>query len=147
MPITAYPALRYSPLFTEPRKVLSADEDAILLANGQGWSANPQVLTANQLGLALAALNARSKAIIDQAQYTELIYYIEWSAGCTGGTIVVEEAHDPAYTGTWAPMKEIPWSGAARLDSFSVQGLHIAHCCRVKSPIQGGTVNIFGIWR
>lgn len=37
-------------------------------------------------------------------------HHISWATGVTAGTIVIECADDPTYTGTWAPIATIAWS-------------------------------------
>jgi hypothetical protein len=103
---------------------------------------------ANQIG-SLAAINSISSVLGPQTLFParDVTMYIVWSTGTTGGTVVVEAAHDPGYTGTWAPIGTIVWSGANRVDEFAVQGVHLALRVRVTATVTGGTALIATAYR
>lgn len=67
-------------------------------------------------------------------------HYIKWDDTSTGGEVTLETADDPTYTGTWAPVKVFPWSGANRQDAFNVIGPYVALRHRISLSIVGGTV-------
>lgn len=71
----------------------------------------------------------------------ETAIYAQWGAGVTTGTIVVESAHDQAYTGTWANMATVAWTSQLKEDIVQITGVHNAIRTRVSGALAGGTIN------
>jgi hypothetical protein len=73
----------------------------------------------------------------------ESAIYIQWSAGTGAGGVTVETAHDPNYTGTWAPLATVAWAAASKEDVVQVTGIHAALRARISTTVTGGTVSVF----
>ncbi len=71
----------------------------------------------------------------------ESAVYVQWSAGVNAGAVVLESAHDPNYTGTWAPLVTVTQTGTSREDIIQVTGIHAAVRTRVGTGVTGGTVS------
>ena len=70
--------------------------------------------------------------------------YVVWGTGVTAGVVEVETAHDGAYTGTWAPLATVTFSGTApKSDVVQVTGIHLALRTRISTVISGGTVSTY----
>lgn len=78
---------------------------------------------------------------INQLGIDRVSHYIKWDDATTGGEVTIETADDAAYTGTWSPLKVVPWTGANRQDAILLDGDFIALRHRISSPIIGGTVS------
>lgn len=73
----------------------------------------------------------------------EAALYVVWSAGVTGGEVIVETAHDGGYAGTWAPLAG-PVSGAAsKQDVVPLSGVLKAVRARISATVIGGTVTVY----
>lgn len=75
----------------------------------------------------------------------ETTVYVVFGAGTSAGTVVIEAAHDPAYTGTWSNIGTIAWVAASRAHHLSVTGCHRAVRARISVAIVGGTVDAYAI--
>lgn len=71
-------------------------------------------------------------------------FYVVFSDGSTGGSVVIETAHRQGYEGDWAPRALVRWVKGHRAHYVGVTGLHLALRVRVVDPIQHGTVSVFG---
>ena len=77
----------------------------------------------------------------------DLGVYVEWSSGTSAGQLVVEEAWDSSYTGTWSTIGTINWSAASSTDVYHQTGSFRALRVRVNTAIAGGTITVRGIGR
>jgi|TARA_R110002110_G_scaffold110087_18_gene274588 hypothetical protein len=77
----------------------------------------------------------------------DLGVYVEWSAGTSAGQLVVEEAWDSSYTGTWSTIGTINWSAVSSTDVYHQTGSFRALRVRVNTAIAGGTITVKGIGR
>jgi len=77
--------------------------------------------------------NARSMAI-----------FVEFGAGTSAGSVVIEAAHSKSYAGTWANLATIAWAAASRVHQAYIPGPQIAIRVRVVS-VTGGTVNAHAV--
>jgi hypothetical protein len=72
----------------------------------------------------------------------EATHYISWSAGVVSGVVQIETADSSIYTGTWAPIATITFSGAApKQDYAAVTGSYAAIRHRISTAVVGGTVS------
>jgi hypothetical protein len=68
--------------------------------------------------------------------------YAVFGAGTSAGAVLVEGAHDPTYTGVWALLATLTWTGAAStVMSAPLTGPHLAVRMRIGTAIVGGTVD------
>jgi hypothetical protein len=67
-------------------------------------------------------------------------HYISWATGTTAGTVVIETADDPAYTGTWATIATIAnnGGGTAYEDYAYTPGQPRAIRHRISITVSGG---------
>jgi hypothetical protein len=77
----------------------------------------------------------------DSAEYTKI--YVRFNAGTSAGAVVIEEASDPAYTGTWALLTTIAWSAATKESSYLVIGSYRALRARISVAVVGGNVDVW----
>lgn len=76
----------------------------------------------------------------------ELAVYVVFGPGTLAGAVQIEGAHDPSYTGTWAPIgSPVAWAAASRAHYVAITGAHIAVRVRVSTAIVGGTVNVYAV--
>lgn len=74
----------------------------------------------------------------------ESAVYVVWSTGVNAGAVTIETAHDPNYSGTWAPLVVVTWSGSAnKEDVVQITGIHAALRPRVSTNVTGGTVSVW----
>lgn len=78
-------------------------------------------------------------------QATEVAVYVHFGAGTNGGTVLVEGAHDPNFSGTWATVATVAWAAANRVHLAAITGAHRALRVRISAAITGGTVNAYAI--
>lgn len=71
----------------------------------------------------------------------EMTFYAVFGAGTTAGTIVIEGAHDPDFTGTWSNLGTLAWAAATSVKHLSVTGSHMAVRARVSVEVAGGTAD------
>lgn len=79
------------------------------------------------------------------AKIRELGIYVVFGTGTTAGTILVESAHDPDYTGTWATVATIAWSAATKVGYAAITGVHRALRVRISVAVVNGTVDAYGV--
>lgn len=94
----------------------------------------PDRIESNRTGL--IAEGDSVKLVVNTERVT---VYLCGSGTVSGGTVVVEEAHDDAYTGTWSEIETVTASnlnGAAL--AVHVDGFVGAVRARVSSAITGG---------
>jgi hypothetical protein len=73
---------------------------------------------------------------------TEVTHYVSWSAGVVSGVVQIETADSSTYTGTWAPIATITFSGTApKQDYAAVTGSYSAIRHRISTVVVGGTVS------
>ena len=72
----------------------------------------------------------------------ETTHYIEWGEGVAAGVVEIESAPRETYTGTWAPISTVTFSGTApKTDYVRVQGNYAALRHRVSTIVVDGTVS------
>lgn len=91
---------------------------------------------------AQSALN-NAVAVSLEGRVRETVIYAVWSAGTTAGTVVVEAAHDAAYTGTWATVATIAWSAASKVDRVVIPAADEVLRTRISVAVAGGTVSTY----
>lgn len=67
---------------------------------------------------------------------------IETSAGVSAGVVKVEEAHNRAYTGTWAEIFSQSTTAASTLYAIHFDGVFGSVRVRISTGITGGTVTV-----
>lgn len=68
-------------------------------------------------------------------------HHIAWGTGVTSGVVEIETADDPAYSGTWAPIATVTFSGTApKQDYLYVEGPYLALRHRISTVVANGTV-------
>ena len=68
---------------------------------------------------------------------------INFGAGTGAGTLVVEEAHDAAFAGTWAVLATLTWAAASSVKVALITGPWKALRLRFTSDVTGGTADIY----
>lgn len=74
------------------------------------------------------------------ATYTAV--YVEFSAGTTAGTYVVEAARSKTYTGTWATLATIAWAAASSVKVGLIAGPWKALRVRNIVVVANGTAEV-----
>lgn len=100
------------------------------------------ILSDTQLLTAQSAVN--TAAAIPQSEYairTEVD--VVFGAGTSAGAVMLESAHDPAYTGTWHTEATATWSAATKAVHLSLIGMRRALRVRISTAIVGGTVDAY----
>lgn len=72
----------------------------------------------------------------------EFVAYIVGSAGVASGAVQLEEAHDPAYTGTWSAIGAPVTVVASTVIAIHQLGTNKAVRARVSTVLAGGTVDV-----
>jgi len=68
-------------------------------------------------------------------------YIVEWSEGCTAGTVVFESAPF-GYTGdVWQNVLTVPFVAENRVDVIMIEEQHEQVRARILEEITGGTIN------
>lgn len=100
-----------------------------------------------QLLVAQAALNTAGQVPADLLPSArELTLYVYFGPGTNGGSVTIEEAHSPTFTGTWATVgSAVNWAAADRVHAVSVTGAHLALRARISTGITGGTVSVWAV--
>lgn len=75
----------------------------------------------------------------------EYTFHCLFGVGTGAGVIVVETAHDPAFTGTWATVGTFTWAAANRAHYISLTGCFRALRLRFSSDVTGGTASVWVI--
>ena len=73
----------------------------------------------------------------------EIGLYAEFSEKAVGGAVLIESAHDEAYTGRWAPVVKISCVEGGAVEYRALTGVHGALRARVVEPPMGGTVAVY----
>lgn len=76
------------------------------------------------------------------SRITELTFYLLFGPGTTDGQFTIESAHDPAFTGTWAPLEVIDWKAANRVHHVAITAEHLNVRVRISKAIVGGTGDV-----
>lgn len=79
------------------------------------------------------------------SQVTELAFYVLFGVGATAGQVVIETAHDPAFTGTWATPQTVDWVAANRVHHVAMTAEHLTLRARISTAIAGGVVTVIVI--
>src|SRR4051812_37268597 len=103
-----------------------------------------------QTGLypALKALNSVSEVLGPGylAGIKDVIFMLRWLAGVTTGSLVLEGANDPKYTGTWAPLITVNFTDSAtaapRIDQVNYSAAQMSLRWRVTTLLDGLGVEI-----
>lgn len=104
-----------------------------------------RLLSITKLITALSAQDAVG-AVGNEVQHAEASsFYVAFGGGTSAGAVVIEGAHDPTYTGTWAVLATLTWAAANRVHNAAIAGNHIALRARISVAIVGGTVDVWSI--
>ena len=77
------------------------------------------------------------------AQGQEITFYVVFGPGTSAGAVMIESAHDAAFTGTWAQQgSTVTWAAASRVHTVSITGTYLALRARISTAITGGTVTV-----
>lgn len=76
------------------------------------------------------------------AQVTEYGIYVDFAAGSAAGTVLIETASDPSYSGTWAVLATINWSAASKCHYTALTNTLRCLRVRISSAITGGSVTV-----
>jgi hypothetical protein len=70
------------------------------------------------------------------------VHHVKWGTGVTAGAVTIEVAEDPSYTGTWAPVMVVTFSGTAPKQDYVADsnGPYGAIRHRVSTAVSNGTV-------
>ena len=80
----------------------------------------------------------------DLRNSTRSCVFVVFSTGVSGGTVLVECAHDPNYGGTWHQVASISGSGnAGKTVRTALDGAFGAVRVRISSAITGGTASAY----
>lgn len=77
------------------------------------------------------------------AQAVEWTVYIVGSAGISAGTIKLETAHDPTYSGTWAQVGSDITATASAVKVANVNGSYAALRARISTAVADGTIDVW----
>lgn len=92
--------------------------------------------------ISAGATAAESKAnAADLSGAKNIGVYVIFGAGTSAGSVVIETAHDRAYTGAWHTVATIAWSAANKVHYVSNVGPLMALRARVVLAT-GGTVDV-----
>lgn len=70
-------------------------------------------------------------------------FYITWSAGVSAGAVVIETSEEPGFSGVWAPIFTVTFSGSPpKKDILQVAGALNNVRARVTTDVVGGTVTV-----
>ena len=76
----------------------------------------------------------------------EVTFHVIFGPGTSAGAVMIEAAHDPAFTGTWAQQgSTVTWAAASRVHTVSVTGVFLALRARISTAITGGTVTVIAV--
>ena len=82
------------------------------------------------------------------SQIRESTFYVVFGPNTTAGAVMIESAHNPAYTGTWAQQgSTVSWAAATRVHTVSITGTFLALRARISTAITGGTVSVIVVAR
>lgn len=105
----------------------------------------------NQKSLSAASTDETIGAELGQSLVSglsEIAAYISWGSGVTAGAVSVETANEAGYTGTWAVLATVTFSGTApKQDVVQVTGAHGAIRTRVETAVANGTVTTWFVGR
>lgn len=73
---------------------------------------------------------------------TDIVVYIEGSAGVSAGAVTLEEAPTSDYAGTWAPIGSAVTVVASSVLATHISGAYMAIRARLSTNITGGTVTV-----
>lgn len=80
--------------------------------------------------------------VFDMWSYTTGSVYVVFGSGVTGGTVVIETAHDRNYQGTWAQVASVA-AESNKTVVVTLYGAYRAVRARIASAIQNGTVSCY----
>jgi hypothetical protein len=76
-------------------------------------------------------------------RYVESTFYVVWNHTSGAGSVVVETAHSPSYTGTWANLATANWSAIDKITSISISGVYAAVRVRIATAVTSGAVDVW----
>lgn len=79
------------------------------------------------------------------AQVSELSVYVAFNDTAVGGSVIIESAHNPHYTGEWHQLAKVDWVKSGKVHAVSIPGVHLYLRVRVAKPITSGTVSVYAI--
>ncbi len=100
--------------------------------------ASNEIFSSPQASLSAVTTGTGTAIPINRA--LKSVIYVKWSSGCSAGTIVIEVADLPTYTGTWRTFSTVPWVAASTTDVVNITEPVGAVRARITSNIVGGTI-------
>lgn len=82
------------------------------------------------------------KALGNNLEYT---FYVVFGAGTGAGTLKIETAHDPAFTGTWAVIATVTWATVSTVHYVALTQVLRAVRVRFSADVTGGTADCYYI--
>lgn len=90
------------------------------------------------------AATSGAGAVVDtEGQARELSFYVLGNGSVSAGEVTIEEAHESAYGGTWAPIGSPMTVSANAVQVRRLRGACRAVRARITTAIVGGTVTVF----
>lgn len=69
------------------------------------------------------------------------LIHVTFGAGTSAGTVLIEGAPSPNYTGTWAVLATVAWAAASRTHETFIAGSYLGRRVRISVAVVGGTVD------
>lgn len=88
------------------------------------------------------ALDTVSDVLLNEGHDREISGYVIGNGAVSAGAVQFETAHDPAYTGTWAPLDGAITVLADAQTFFQLTGHFRAFRVRISTAVVGGTVTV-----
>lgn len=105
-----------------------------VLINAASASGTTGYLGVNTAG----AVNAASQA-------TEYGVYVEFAGGSSAGTVLIETASTPTYSGTWAVLATVNWAADNKCTYVALTNAIRTFRARISSTVTGGNVTVTAI--
>ena len=86
---------------------------------------------------------AGTTGLFDMWGHTVGAVYVVFSAGVTGGSVVIETAHSQSYGGTWHTIATVS-AQADKVVYVPLSGHYRAVRARIATAISGGTASAYG---
>ena len=86
-----------------------------------------------------------ASAISGAAQCTEYGIYVEFDGTSAAGTVLIETASSPTYSGTWAVLATVNWGAANKSHYVALTNSLLAVRARISSAITSGTVTVTAV--
>lgn len=102
----------------------------------------PRPLISGPLLVGASALDTAALLPFDKGSSAEgTLIHVTFSPGTSAGTVVIEGAPSPDYTGTWANLATVAWVAANRTHETFISGSYLGRRVRISVAVVGGTVD------